>query len=233
VVRIERLEAMVRIEELSKAQSRYATARVPYGHVELAAELVPELALRINARRGEVPRGELGGFHRIEEGLWGRESTAGLQPVAERLLGDVEELQRRLRSVELDPVQIATAAGRLLDEIAAVKVAGREEPYGDLDLVDVGAAVEGAEAALKAVRPLLAERDAELLAEVEARFDDVYAGVGEYGTLAREPEQPWPIAPGATFVIYSEMARSDLRRLQRQIEGLADAFSSVPEVLAG
>lgn len=232
VVRISRLEAMVRIDELAKAQSRYATARVPYSHVELAAESLGELDARINARAGEVPPGQLEGFHRIERGLWGRESTAGLQPVAERLLADVEELHRKLKTVELDAAQIAAGASRLLDEIATAKISGNEEPYGDLDLVDVAASIEGAEAALKAVKPLLAERDAELLAEIEAHFDDVYAGVGEYGTLAREPEQPWPIAPGATFVIYSEMDRTDLRRLTGELKALADAFSAVPELLA-
>jgi len=220
------------VGELSRAQSRYATSRVRYSQMEpLAEELFPTLDLRVDAYIGEVAANEFGGFHRIEKALWAEETLDGIGPVAKRLAADVEELRRKIGMVELQPVRIATGAAELIGEIPAAMIARREEPYADCDLVDVAANVEGAEAAFKAVQPLLAQRDPKLTREIEGQFGKAYAKLGEYGTLAREPDQPRPEAPGAIFVVYDEVSEAEIRQLAEPIEALGEQLSQVPDLI--
>ena len=71
------------------------------------------------------------------------------------MLADVEELQTKVKTVDLQAVQIANGANELLGEVSASKITGEEERYSHIDLVDFEANVEGAEAAFEAVEPLL------------------------------------------------------------------------------
>ena len=98
---------------------------------------------------------EFGGFHGIEKALWEEDTTDGMTPVAKQLLADVEELQAKVKTVDLQAVQIANGANELLGEVSASKITGEEERYSHIDLVDFEANVEGAEAAFEAVEPLL------------------------------------------------------------------------------
>ena len=120
--------------------------------------------------RNDVPKSEWGGFHRIEKALW-EEDTAKVAPVADQLLADVEELQSKVRNVELQAVQIANGANELLGEVSASKITGEEERYSHIDLVDFEANVEGAEAAFASLEPLLSADDPEAAKEIEADFD--------------------------------------------------------------
>ena len=88
-----------------------------------------------------------------------------MAPVAEQLLADVEELRAKVKTVDLQAVQIANGANELLGEVSASKITGEEERYSHIDLVDFEANVEGAEAAFDAVEPLLDTEDDPELAE--------------------------------------------------------------------
>ena len=95
-----------------------------------------------------------------------------MAPVAEQLLADVEELAGKVKTVELQAVQIANGANELLGEVSASKITGEEERYSHIDLVDFEANVEGAEAAFEAVKPLLDENDPDLGGGDRSRLQD-------------------------------------------------------------
>ena len=88
--------------------------------------------------------------------------------------------QQKVKTVDLQAVQIANGANELLGEVSASKITGEEERYSHIDLVDFEANVEGAEAAFEAVEPLLDEKDPKLAKEIEASFEDVYASLKPY-----------------------------------------------------
>jgi iron uptake system component EfeO len=138
------------------------------------AESFGDLDPRIDARENDVPASEFKGFHRIEKALWEEGTAKGMVPVAEQLLADIEELEAKVKTVELQAVQIANGANELLGEVSASKITGEEERYSDTDLVDFEANVEGAEAAFEAVEPLLSATDQKLAQEIEADFKQVY-----------------------------------------------------------
>jgi iron uptake system component EfeO len=207
--------AAVEAGDVERAQSLYAAARIPYERIEPVAESFGDLDPRIDARENDVPANEFGGFHRIEKALWVEDTTAGMSPVAKQLLADIEELQRKVKTVDLQAVQIANGANELLGEVSASKITGEEERYSHIDLVDFEANVEGAEAAFEAVEPLLSGKDPKLAKEIEAKFDDVYAALKPYRR-------------GDGFVSYTELTQADTRKLAQEIDALAELLSQVP-----
>jgi iron uptake system component EfeO len=206
--------------EVEKAKSLYAAARIPYERIEPVAESFGSLDPRIDARENDVSASEFEGFHRIEKALWEEDTAKGMAPVAKQLLADIEELEAKVKRVDLQAVQIANGANELLGEVSASKITGEEERYSHTDLVDFEANVEGAEAAFEAVEPLLSEEDPELAKEIEASFEDVYASLDPY-------------RQGAGFVPYTELTKADTRKLAQEIDALAEELSQVPAQIVG
>ncbi len=200
---------------IEKAKILYAPARIPYERIEPVAESFGDLDPRIDARENDVPKSEWSGFHLIEKALWVEDTTDGMAPVAKQLLADVEELRDKVKTVELQAVQIANGANELLGEVSASKITGEEERYSHIDLVDFEANVEGAEAAFEAVEPLLSDKDPKLAKEIEAQFDKVYASLKPYRR-------------GDGFVSYTELTKADTRKLAQEIDALAELLSQVP-----
>lgn len=212
--------AAVEAGEVEKAKALYPAARIPYERIEPVAESFGDLDPRIDARENDVPKGEFGGFHRIEKALWEEETAAGMSPVAKQLLADVEELRQKVKQVELQAVQIANGANELLSEVSASKITGEEERYSHIDLVDFEANVEGSQAAFKAVEPLLEKKDPKLAKKIEASFEDVYASLKPYRR-------------GDGFVLYTELTKADTRKPAQEIDALAEELSQVPAQLVG
>jgi iron uptake system component EfeO len=200
---------------VAKAKSLYPAARVPYERIEPVAGSFGDLDPRIDAREDGVPADEWGGFHRIEKALWVEDTTEGMAPVAKQLQADVEELDEKVKTVALDPVEIAVGANELLAEVSGSKITGEEERYSHIDLVDFEANVEGSLAAFEAVKPLLDETDADLSGEIEADFKMVFNSL-----------EPYRTADG--FVSYTELTKADTRKLAMKIDILAEKLSQVP-----
>jgi iron uptake system component EfeO len=140
---------------VAEAKDLYPAARIPFERIEPLAASFGDLDPRIDAREDGVPADEWGGFHRIEKALWEEDTAKGMAPVAEQLQADVEELAEKVKTVNLEAVQIATGANDLLAEVSGSKITGEEERYSHTDLVDFEANVEGSLAAFEAVKPLL------------------------------------------------------------------------------
>jgi iron uptake system component EfeO len=216
----EPLVAAVIVGNVAKAKALYAAARIPYERIEPVAESFGDLDPHIDARENDVPAKEFGGFHRIEKALWEEDTAQGMAPVAKQLLADVEELEQKVRHVNLQAAQIANGANELLGEVSASKITGEEERYSHIDLVDFEANVEGAEAAFEAVEPLLSKRDPKLAKEIEASFEDVYSSLKPYRR-------------GSGFVSYTELSKADTRKLAQEIDALAEELSQVPAQIVG
>ncbi|HEU5106137.1 MAG TPA: iron uptake system protein EfeO [Solirubrobacterales bacterium] len=204
---------------VAEAKSLYAAARIPYERIEPVAESFGSLDPKIDARENDVPASEFEGFHRIEKALWEEGTAEGMAPVAEQLQADVEELARKVKTVELQAVQIANGANELLGEVSASKITGEEERYSHIDLVDFEANVEGSEAAFEAVKPLLDESDPDLSGEIEADFKMVFNSL-----------EPYRTADG--FVSYAELTKADTKKLAIAIDTLAEKLSLVPAEIA-
>ncbi|HEY7267769.1 MAG TPA: iron uptake system protein EfeO [Solirubrobacterales bacterium] len=204
---------------VQEAKDLYADSRLPYERVEPVAESFGNLDPEIDARAGDVPAAQWGGYHRIEKALWVDDTTQGMGPVAAKLLADVQSLQARVRTIKLQPAQIANGANELLGEISSSKITGEEERYSHTDLWDFQANVEGAKAAFDADKKLLEAKDPELASEIEQRFADV--------EKALEPYER-----GDGYVLYGELSEQDKRRLAQSIDALGEPLSQVAAIVA-
>ncbi len=210
--------AAVEAGEVEQAKALYPAARIPYERIEPVAESFGDLDPRIDARENDVPAKKWSGFHVIEKALWEEGTADGTGPVAKQLLADVEELRSKVKTVDLQAVQIANGANELLGEVSASKITGEEERYAHTDLVDFEANVEGAEAAFEAVEPLLSNQDPKPAKEIEAQFDAVHAALEPYRR-------------GEGFVPYTGLTQADTRKLAQEIDALAELLSQVPALI--
>jgi iron uptake system component EfeO len=214
VTKTEAFAAAVAAGDVEQAKQLYAPARVPYERIEPVAESFGDLDPAIDAREGDVPAKQFGGFHRIEKALFVDNTTQGMAPVADKLVKNVETLNTKVKTIELDPAQISNGANELLNEVSASKITGEEERYSHTDLVDFEANVEGSRAAYEAVKPLLEKTDPELAKEIDQRFDDVETALEPY-------------KQGDGFVSYTELTEADKRKLSQAIDTLAEPLSQV------
>jgi len=204
---------------VQQAKDLYADARLPYERVEPVAESFGNLDPEIDARAGDVPAAQWGGYHRLEKALWVDDTAQGMGPVAAKLQHDVENLQRRVKTIKLQPAQIANGANELLTEVSSSKITGEEERYSHTDLWDFQANVEGAKAAFDSVKPILEQGDPDLAAEIEQRFADVEKALEPYRR-------------GDGWVLYGELTEQDKRKLAQSIDALAEPLSQVAALVA-
>ena len=199
---------------LEQAKALYAPARVAYERIEPVAETFGDLDPKIDAREGDVPEKEWGGYHYLERKLWVDGATNGLTSYTAALNENVQTLENLVKDVDLQPGAIANGAVELLNEVSASKITGEEERYSHTDLVDFEANVHGAQAAFEAVKPILEEKDPELAADVDAKFAAVTTALAPYRT-------------GTTFVPYTALTDADTKALARVIDALAEPLSKV------
>ena len=72
--------------DLAAAKAAYPAARIPYEAIEPVAEAFGDLDPKIDAREGDVPKKDWGGYHFIEKALWvdgtDRRSVASTPPTS-------------------------------------------------------------------------------------------------------------------------------------------------------
>jgi FTR1 family protein len=204
--------------DVPRAKELYPGARAPYERIEPVAESFGSLDPDIDARAGDVPRSQWIGFHPIERSLWIRNTARGQSSNATGLIKNVGLLQTKVRSVRLEPSQIANGAVELLGEVSKSKITGEEERYSHIDLVDFEANVVGAKAAFDAVAPIVRSRNPTLTQQIDERFADVETALSDY-------------KQGNGYVTYTDLTRADKRKLSQAIDALAEPLSKVPSIV--
>ena len=223
VARTHAFAQALRAGDGDRARALFASARSPYEAIEPVAESFGDLDPRIDARVNDLEPGQKWtGFHAIEKKLWVQRTTRGTTALADGLEADIAHLQALVKTVKLEPAQIANGATDLLGEVSKSKVTGEEDRYSHTDLSDFAANVDGARrAAFDAIRPALAKRDPSLAALIERRFKSVD------GALAAHRD-------GSGFVAYDTLGRGEVRALSQAVDALAEPLSQAPaKALAG
>jgi len=209
--------AAVKAGDVAKAKSLFAKARAPYETIEPVAESFGDLDPEIDAREGDVPAAQWGGFHRIEKQLWIAKNTTGMSPIADKLLVDVKKLDTQVKTAMFQPAQLANGATELLNEVANSKLTGEEERYSRTDITDIDANLEGSQAAFDLLLPALKTVDASAVTTIQARFADV-----------RVLMQKYSLGDG-NYKLYTELTDAQIRELKAAVDALAEPLSKVGE----
>jgi iron uptake system component EfeO len=220
---IERTTAFVdavKAGDIEGAKALYPVARSYWERIEPVAEIFGDLDPLIDGREGDQAEGEdFTGFHRIEKALWETGDVSDMGPYADNLLADVQRIVELANEQTLDPLQLANGAKALLDEVATGKITGEEDRYSHTDLWDFAANLEGSQAAVQALRPYLEEADPDLVAEIDERFDETEAELGQYRA-------------GDGWMLHDELSQEQLKGLSDSITALTESVSKVAAVVA-
>lgn len=216
--------AAIESDDIDTAKELFPLARTPYERIEPVAESFPnDLDPRIDLREADIQEGDTwSGFHKIEKDLWvNKKITDETKADAAQLKQDIAELVDGVAADDytLAPVQIASGAQGLLDEIATSKITGEENIFSHTDLYDFQANLDGSRAAIASLEKALNERDPQLLTDINERFDAVQTLLDAY----RE---------GDGFVSYDKVSQDERRKLSDALDVLTEKVSTVQEVVA-
>jgi iron uptake system component EfeO len=221
VKRVESFVSAVKAGDVEKAKEQFAAARVPYETIEPVAESFGKLDPDIDARVNDVEKGQKWtGFHRIEQALWEKNTTAGMAPVADKLLADVRTLESKTRTLTYKPDELANGANGLLAEVASSKISGEEERYSHTDLSDFEANITGAQTTFGLLAPVLRAKNAALATDIDSRFDAVQT---ELATLKQ----------GDAYPSYETVDDAERKQLSVLVAGLAKPVAQISDSLGG
>ncbi|MCK8675259.1 cupredoxin domain-containing protein [Rhodococcus sp. HM1] len=214
--------AAVKAGNVDEAKRLFPLSRTYYERIEPEAESFGDLDPRLDLREADLEPGQAWtGFHRLEKDLW----VDGLKPdtnaIADQLVVDIQELSDLVNADDytVDPTRIAGDAQGLLDEVSTSKITGEEDIFSHTDLYDFQANVDGSQAAVAALRPILDEQDPELGQAIDARFADLDAALAQY-------------RQGDVFVSYDTVTEPQRQELSRLIDALSAEVSKVQGVVA-
>jgi iron uptake system component EfeO len=210
-----------------RARALYPTARAYYERVEPVAESFGDLDPEIGT--------EWTGWHRIEKDLWqpapdanGGDvytplGTADRAHFAEELTADTQRLYDAVHAdgFSVDISTVSNGAVGLMDEVASGKITGEEEIWSHTDLWDFQANLEGARVAYEGVRDIVAPKDPELVATLDAQFASLEQDLGAYGSLDRG------------FTPYDRLTTEQVKGLADGVNALAEPLSRLTGALVG
>ena len=215
----QRFADAVKAGKLADAKALYAPAHEHYERIEPIAELFNDLDGSMDSREDDFERKAADpaflGFHRIEKGLFADNSTADLAPVADKLMADALDLQKRLSSLTITPKSMVGGAADLIEEVASKKISGEEDRYSRTDLWDFQANVDGALKIVTLLDPLVVKRNPELAARVNDNFAKVDAVLTKYK------------APHGGYVSYDKLDPQDRNKLKGPVTALAEDLSTL------
>ena len=231
-----KLVAAIDRGHLAEAKKQYALARPFYEKIESdvdgfvrpgfkPTDNAGNLDYLIDMRQSNLdPQAGWHGFHAIEKDLWqGGKITAGTKKLAAELKTDIGKLVGLTKGLTYRPEDLANGAAALLEEVQTEKIKGTEEKYSHLDLVDVGANVEGAQQAFAFLKPGLEKIDPTLTATIAKQFTAVEGKLNKY----RDAKIP------GGFVYWTPALRAkDAATLSQTVQGLQDPLSKVGEKVA-
>ena len=154
------------------------------------------------------------GFHRIEKGLWGDGSAAGLAPLAVELRANVDELKKRIDTLDIDPRVMARGAGELIEEVAQSKMTGEEDRYSKMDLVSIDANVDGSARIVEQLRPILTKLDAPYLP-------------ARRGQQGRRRDHRQVRDERRRFKPFDQVSADDLKLLQARLADLSELLAEL------
>jgi iron uptake system component EfeO len=208
----------IKAGDVAQAKALFAPTRMNYESIEPIAELFSDLDHTIDARaddfEGKEKDAKFSGFHRIEHTLWTDNTTKGIEPLADKLLADVKDLNHRIENLTFPPETVVGGAAALMEEVAATKISGEEDRYSHTDLWDFKANFDGSQKIYELVKPLIEKDNADFVKKVDANFKVVDDTLAKYKT-----------ANG--YELYDKLSEDDRKVLAAKVNALATDLSTL------
>ncbi|MDX6433786.1 MAG: iron uptake system component EfeO [Streptosporangiaceae bacterium] len=212
--------ASVNKGDVAGAKALYAPSRLGWEAIEPVAEAFGDIDPKVDLREKDLEKGaEWTGWHRLEKALWVKGSVRGEEKYADRLIKDLEDLKAKVPSAVITPTSMANGAKELLDEVATGKVTGEEEAFSHTDLVDFKGNVDGARKVFELLRPVVADKDADLTKTLDQEFATIE-------TLLKKYEK------GDGYVSYTTLGKAQVKELADAVNALGEPLSKLAGAVA-
>ncbi|MEU1616412.1 iron uptake system protein EfeO [Streptomyces sp. NPDC005722] len=214
----------VKAGDVEKAKSLFAPSRVGWERTEPVAESFGDIDPLTDTREDGLEDGQKWtGWHRLEKSLW-QDKKAGAEEgaLANQLVTDLKDWQTRVGKADITATSMANGAKELLDEVATGKITGEEDRYSHTDLSDFQANVEGAMKAYELLKPVAAENDAALTADLDKQFPALTALLDKYRKDGSTTE----------FVSYETVGKDQRKELSDAVNALAEPLSKLAAAVA-
>src|SRR3984885_920521 len=223
VTETRKLTDAVKAGKLAEAQKLYAPAHQHYERIEPIAELFNDLDGSMDSREDDFEKKgadpKFVGFHRLEKGLFTDKSTAGLTPIADKLMADALDLQKRIDGLTVAPKDVVGGAADLIEEVASKKITGEEDRYSRTDLWDFQANVDGAQKIVTLLNPMIVKQDPKLSARLHDNFAKVDVILAKYRTK------------DGGFESYEKLSDHDRTAFKGPVTALAEDLSALKGTL--
>ncbi|MER7183629.1 iron uptake system protein EfeO [Streptomyces hyaluromycini] len=219
IPKVETFVNAVKAGNIQAAKDAYAPSRVGWETTEPIAESFGDIDPKTDTRVNDLEKGQKWtGWHALEKALWvDKKAGAEQQALADELLADLKDWQKRVGKAEITPTSMANGAKELLDEVATGKVTGEEDRYSHTDLSDFKANVDGAQKAYELLKPVARKNDAALAGELDKQFAALDALLDKYRTDKTSDG----------FVSYDTVTETQRKELSDAVNALAEPLSKL------
>jgi iron uptake system component EfeO len=212
---------LIKAKDVEGAKKQFPATRTYYERIEPIAEKFGDLDPKLDLREADLESGDKWtGYHRLEKDLWVTGLKADSPAIADQLITDVKDLKAKATALEITPLDLANGAKGLLDEVATSKITGEEDTFSHTDLWDFRANVDGSQAAIAFLRPVITEKDAALGTTIDQKFQAVDALLDAQQT-----------ADG--FKTYDKLTKDEVKAFSTAVDALGEPISKVAEVVSG
>jgi iron uptake system EfeUOB component EfeO/EfeM len=210
----------LRAGDRSGARAAWARAYTDYLRTGLAYGALGDLDDRLAASPGGLPKGTadpgFGGLHRVEQVLWTDAPLTRAVPAAERLVGQVQQLPHAIRTLEVEPLDYATRAHEILEDIQRDQLSGVAPQWSKAGVAATAAGVAATDEVIATLRPLLDGRGSGA-APVQTRLDQLNA---ELDRVRRAHHGTWPST--------DQLSPAESERLDGMLGATLETLSQVP-----
>ncbi|AXT84059.1 peptidase M75 [Aeromicrobium sp. A1-2] len=212
----------VKAGDVAEAKRLYPIARTYWERIEPVAEKFGDLDPLTDGREPDAKAEgrDFTGWHRIEKQLWVENNTKGMDKYADDLLSNVKKIVALGKDSPLTALELAQGSKALLDEVATGKITGEEDIFSHTDLWDFKANIEGSQAAISALRPVLVKQDPALVKQLDADFKALDADLDQYQNASGD------------WLSYDKLTAAQVKRLSDLVAALSEPISKVAAVVA-
>ncbi|MDR7087704.1 iron uptake system component EfeO [Aeromicrobium panaciterrae] len=223
IVKTEEFVAAVKAGNVDEAKTLFPIARTYWERIEPVAEKFGDLDPITDGREPDaIAEGvDFTGWHRIEKQLWVSNNTKGMDKYADQLLANVKKIVKLGQDAPLTALELAQGSKALLDEVATGKITGEEDEFSHTDLWDFKANIEGSQAAIASLRPVLEAQDPELVKDLDAKFKLVDAELNQHQDMTT-----------GDWKFYDELTKDQVKKLSDAVAALSEPISKVAAVVA-
>jgi iron uptake system component EfeO len=213
----------VKAGDVEKAKTLFPVARTYWERIEPVAEKFGDLDPITDGREPDaIAEGvDFTGWHRIEKQLWVENNTEGMDTYADQLLDNVKQIVKLGQDTPLTALELAQGSKGLLDEVATGKITGEEDEFSHTDLWDFKANIEGSQAAIASLRPVLEAADPQLVKQLDAQFAAVDAELNQHQDKTT-----------GDWEFYDKLSKDQVKALSDAVAALSEPISQVAAVVA-